>query len=144
MQSGQLIPEAFQTFPEFIDDRMFKLVQFLIGSLKNEHAVVEDENTVRDEKNVGNIVADQQSGESELLLVMADHIQNGVLQEFAKTDSFAIWRMDAVTSRLVASRYLIEKHGGEMMVENLKEGGSIVTFTLPVYTENGEQLEEVN
>ena len=42
MQSRQFVLKAFQAFDKFVDHRVVQLIQFIIVSLKNDPAVIEN------------------------------------------------------------------------------------------------------
>ncbi len=57
-------------------------------------------------------------------------ISNDTLKSLPKTP--AIWRMSYGDWDLCISRYLIEKHGGWINIENKEDKTSIITFSLPI------------
>ena len=58
-----------------------KFLQLLGSPLKDDRVVVQRENPVGDEKDVGDLVADQDGGEPEFPLVFGDHAQDRVLPD---------------------------------------------------------------
>src|SRR5208337_1426579 len=80
-EARQLVLKPLQAAEELIDQGQLPPDGLFVGPLEAYRPFPEDDDPVRDEKDIGNIMADQDCGKPELSPGMDDHAQDHVLPD---------------------------------------------------------------
>lgn len=111
------------------------------------------ENAVKFSPDGGQIKVNLQvPGENEMVMIMIEDQGIGVPDEhrerifdlFHRVDNRSTRRIYGPGMGLYISKKIIEAHGGKIWVESKSEGGSIFTFTIPMYIEQDVDIENPN
>ena len=91
---------------------MLKFFKLFGRSLKDNLSVIKGQDAIGDKKDIGDVVADQNGGKSELLFVFDDHTQDGIAPD-----------------RILAGGQLVEEHNFRINNQSTGQGRALLHAT---------------